>query len=221
MCAQKSEIGSGHLSLSTKIAVEMYRRRGMFDLTKIKASLPSMSSFYYGGTNKVFEDPVFAFTHPDIGVPSIQQKLQISKDEVLLCIDELSRKKAQLDEFKKRVYHIRTEMLIRDVDSVFKTNPCYFFASLQEAEKVLTGLCGFIRTKAASTNLEAHKHCLDDHSIASCFKEIKYLMNDVREMDNSFEQGAGFSSEAYDFMSGKSSAVKKRYQTVTNTSHDT
>jgi len=206
LCENKNDMyAPGKMPYQTKLAVEMYRLRGVYTHDDIKSKLSPPPTTFRDGNSWATEVlcPTFVLTHPDIGINSLQKKLSITQEEIDMCKMSLERKKQQEQDLKDRIKAVHEEHLLQDVDSALKNSRDFGFDSVSQMQTVLPGLCAIIKF-AISANSPATKNALDIRMVGTCLNDVKALMA-VRKFGQS--TGAVSSNQAYDFMTGKAGGI--------------
>ena len=207
LCSLKEDphsLAPGKMTQTSRMAVEMYRQRGIFEVSEIQYKM-STEARAAEGTSHGFKKLKLVLNHPDIDIPSTQKALEITPLELKQCKDEMKRKEEQRHRVADEMAAVQRRFLMEDVNNALEKNKKFGFKNFEALKEVFPGVAGAIRLSIENSSKDA-TCCWQVRVVAECFKEILFLMNKVRPVDKASANGMA-SREAYDFMSGKSCGV--------------
>lgn len=210
-----SDFTSGKMNFDGRLAIEMYRLRGIFEPESIRANVsrtmvelahfndPSVSHYSSGRLQGL----LFVRSHPDIDVQSIQSILGITETELRTCKLELQRKDEQKWRMNQEIVNLQIKFLSEDVNCALLNNSKYGFKTLESMSSVFPGIAGVIKHSIGAKGAACVTSCFQLRMVGVCFNELSFLMGPVRKRDKAFDDSGMASREAYDFMSGKSHGI--------------
>lgn len=207
ICSLKQDqnnMSPGKLTYISKMAIEMYRRRCVFDVEDIRKEMAGDERQRKLAQAEPGPMMTFVLSHPDIDIPSTQRALDITPQELEDCKNEIKRKNDQTQRIADAMASMRQRFIMEDVNNAFATNKKYGFKSFDALKKVFPGIACVI-SESAVVSPKDTTCCFQIRLICECFKELSF-MNDLRNVDKHSKCGMA-SSHAYEFMSGKSCGI--------------
>jgi len=204
-----SDATSSNPTYEGRLAIDMCRRRckSVTDLQTRETNPTWRSGSGYSGTNAL-HNAKFVRNIPDIAIPSVQKQLNISRGEFALCVQELARKDKQKEERKCMIAEIDQRFMEEDVDCTLKSDSAYGFISVADVKATLPAIGSALEWATNTVPVRGRLgHAMDIHMVQSTMHELKMLMGPIRKYDAATYREDMASTEAYDFVSGKSSAV--------------
>jgi cellobiose-specific phosphotransferase system component IIA len=202
-----SDVSSSNPTYEGRLAIDMLRRRGK-SAADLQSRYTAPVFHSISGDIHALHNAKFVRNIADIAVPSAQKDLSISRDELALSIQELARKDKQKEERKRMITEIDHKFMMEDVDTTLKTDSAYGFSSMADMKTTLPAIGAALEWAIKTFHVKkTMAHAMDVLMVASTMHELRMLMGPIRKYDAATYREDMASTEAYDFVSGKSSAV--------------
>jgi len=199
-------------SMQTMLAMELFAFRGVLHVDDmIRLERRTIHKRRDGAFSCVLSHVKFLLTHPDVAVPSLQRSLDINDVDVCNCLTRVRQKQLNVKQRYKEISEIHVRYQIGDIDEIFNTNRKYRVKTLNQLRDVFPGI-GETAFNAIVAN--PTKNHFNNGIVAKCLKELMFLMNDVKEVEDENLKcvtSVACSREAYDFISGTTNGVLCNY----------